>query len=117
MSVETEVKNGILVVRLKGEIDHHAVEKMRYHIEQQLEKTRYEGLVFSLRDIHFMDSSGLGLILGRYRTISQHGGKTVLCEVSPALRKLFEMSGLLKILPLYESEETAVNAVKAAKGA
>ncbi|MDI9260988.1 anti-sigma F factor antagonist [Alicyclobacillus sendaiensis] len=111
MSVETKLERGIVVIELKGELDHHAVEQIRDRIEQQLAEHGYRGLVMSFRNIDFMDSSGLGLILGRYRTVSEHGGKMALCEVNPTLRRLFEMSGLLKVIPVYDSEEAAVAAI------
>ncbi|EPZ48910.1 anti-sigma F factor antagonist [Alicyclobacillus acidoterrestris] len=114
MPVNSRYENGVLVISLQGELDHHAVEKIRDDIEAQLAKTDYQGLVMSFRNIEFMDSSGLGLILGRFRSISQHGGQMALCEVGPSLKKLFEMSGLLKVLPLYEAEDLAVKAVKGA---
>ncbi|WP_206830974.1 anti-sigma F factor antagonist [Alicyclobacillus fructus] len=111
MSVETKLERGIVVIQLKGELDHHAVERIRDRIEQQLAENGYRGLVMSFRNIDFMDSSGLGLILGRYRSVTEHGGKMALCEVNPTLRRLFEMSGLLKVIPVYDSEEAAVAAI------
>jgi stage II sporulation protein AA (anti-sigma F factor antagonist) len=114
VTVQTSVMDGIYVVRLKGELDHHQVEQIRNQIEQGLEQTEYKGLVMSFRGIDFMDSSGLGLILGRYRSVTQHGGKMALCEVNPMLRRLFELSGLLKILPVYDSEDEALAALKEA---
>ncbi|GMA60681.1 anti-sigma F factor antagonist [Alicyclobacillus fastidiosus] len=114
MSVNSRYENGVLVISLQGELDHHAVEQMRDDIEEQLAHSDYQGLVMSFRNIDFMDSSGLGLILGRFRSVSQRGGQMALCEVGPSLKKLFEMSGLLKVLPLYEAEDVAVQAVKGA---
>lgn len=114
MSVQTRYEHGVLVINLQGELDHHAVEQIRDNIESQLEQNNYQGLVMSFRNIDFMDSSGLGLILGRLRTVSQHGGQMALCEVSNPLKKLFEMSGLLKVLPVYDAEEDAIQAVKGA---
>lgn len=114
VAIETSVTNGILVVRMHGELDHHAVESIRNDIELALENTHYRGLVLSFRGIDFMDSSGLGLILGRYRTVAQKNRKMALCEVNPALQKIFEMSGILKIVPVYDIEASAVTAVKEA---
>ncbi|SIS62472.1 anti-sigma F factor antagonist [Alicyclobacillus vulcanalis] len=111
MSVVTKLERGIVVIELKGELDHHAVEQIRDRIEEQLSEHGYRGLVMSFRNIDFMDSSGLGLILGRYRSVSERGGKMALCEVNPTLRRLFEMSGLLKVIPVYDSEEAAVAAI------
>lgn len=112
MGIDSSVVDGVVVIRLKGELDHHAVEQIRNEIESRLEMNRYRGLVISFSGIDFMDSSGLGLILGRYRTMTQHQGKMALCEVSPALQKLFELSGILKIIPVLASEAEAIAAVK-----
>lgn len=114
MAVESRVVDGILVVHLQGEVDHHKAEELRNEIEAALEETHYRGLVLSFRGIDFMDSSGLGLILGRYRTVTQHGGQMGLCEVNPTLRRLFELSGILKIIPVHATEEQAVHALQEA---
>lgn len=114
MAIDTSVTNGILVVRLRGELDHHAVESIRNDIEQSLKHAPYRGLVLSFQGIDFMDSSGLGLILGRYRTVTQRSGRMALCEVNPVLRKIFELSGILKIVPVYDIEDAAIAAVKEA---
>lgn len=112
MAIEASFVDGAVLVRLKGELDHHVVEQIRDEIENHLEMNRYRGLVISFRGIDFMDSSGLGLILGRYRTMTQHQGKMALCEVGPALRRLLELSGVFKIMPVFESETDAIQAVK-----
>jgi stage II sporulation protein AA (anti-sigma F factor antagonist) len=112
MNMTALVDNSVLVVQLRGELDHHAVEGLRDEIEEQLRQTDYRGLVMNFRNIEFMDSSALGLILGRYRSVSQHSGKMALCEVTSSLRKIFELSGILKILPLFESEAEAIKFVK-----
>jgi len=112
VKITAQEKQGTLVVELQGELDHHAVETIRDDIDQELRRTHYAGLVMSFRNIDFMDSSALGLILGRYRTMSQHQGRMALCEVNPSLRKIFELSGILKILPLFDSEVQALQYVK-----
>ncbi|MCL6548476.1 MAG: anti-sigma F factor antagonist [Alicyclobacillus sp.] len=114
MAIESSVLDGVLVVRMRGDLDHHAVERIRDEIERELKMTGYRALVLSFRAIDFMDSSGLGLILGRYRSVTQHGGKLALCEVGDSLRRLFELSGILKIVPVYGTEDEAIRAVKEA---
>lgn len=113
--LETANIDGVYIVRLRGELDHHVVEQIRDEIERGLAEIEHRALVMSFRGIDFMDSSGLGLILGRYRTITQHGGRMALCEVSPMLLRLFELSGLLKILPVFDSEAEAIAALKEAR--
>ncbi len=114
LEINSRVVDEILIVRLMGELDHHGVEQIRNDIESKLEEIDYRALILCFADIQFMDSSGLGLILGRYRSVSSRGGKMALCEVTSPLQKLFDMSGLLKILPVYETELAAVKAVKGA---
>lgn len=58
-----------------------------------------------------MDSSGLGVILGRYKQIKSQNGEMVVCAISPAVKRLFEMSGLFKIIKLEEDEELALQAL------
>ncbi|MNG34896.1 Anti-sigma F factor antagonist [compost metagenome] len=65
-----------------------------------------------MKDLEFMDSSGLGVILGRYKLIKNKGGKMVVCDVNPPVYRLLEMSGLFKIMPIYENEGTALSGLE-----
>ncbi|SFJ28762.1 anti-sigma F factor antagonist [Thermoflavimicrobium dichotomicum] len=112
MSLKMEMKHyrNVLVVRLMGELDHHTAEQVRHQIEHELAKDIYTHLVLNLKHLDFMDSSGLGMILGRYKKVSQLGGRMVLCSIQPSVYRLMEMSGLFKILPTFEDEKSAVSA-------
>jgi len=114
VAIEKTVVGGVLVVRLAGELDHHTVETLRDEIEISLKETHYRGLVLSFEGIDFMDSSGLGLILGRYRTLSARNSRMALCKVNPSLSKIFELSGIHKIVPVYDNEESALRTIKEA---
>ena len=63
-----------LIVRLDGEIDHHSAAEIRENLDNMIAETRPKSLVLELSDIDFMDSSGLGLVLGRYRRLQEIGG-------------------------------------------
>jgi stage II sporulation protein AA (anti-sigma F factor antagonist) len=112
MAMQMDVRDGVVLVRLEGDLGHHEVEAIRDEIEQQLERTGHRGLVMSFRDIDFVDSSALGLILGRYRSIMERRGKMALCEVNETLARLFELSGLQKILTITKTVEQALQFVK-----
>ncbi|MCL6631257.1 MAG: anti-sigma factor antagonist [Alicyclobacillus herbarius] len=112
MAMQLEVHNGVIVVRLDGELGHHEVESIRNQIESALNKTGYQGLVMSFRDIDFVDSSALGLILGRYKSVTERRGKMALCEVNAPLARLFELSGLKRILPIAGTVEEALQWVQ-----
>lgn len=108
LQVETQKIGTALVVRLNGELDHHTAELVRNRVDAELDADVCKNVIFSLEGLEFMDSSGLGVILGRYKKVSQHGGKMALCAVTDSVRKIFELSGILKILPLYETETRAL---------
>lgn len=103
-----EVKESVLCVRLSGELDHHTAEELRRRVNETVEKEKIEHMVFNFQELHFMDSSGLGVILGRYKQIKNIGGEMVVCAVSPPVKRLFDMSGLFKIIRLEESEGRAL---------
>ena len=84
LSLQMDSDRQVLIVRLAGELDHHHAEKVRASIEAELEKGEFRHLVLNLARLEFMDSSGLGVILGRYKKVSQLGGKMILCSIQPS---------------------------------
>lgn len=111
LQIDLEVNRRTLIVRLKGELDHHSADIVRAKMEQAIERGDTNHIVLSMKDLNFMDSSGLGVILGRYKQITSRGGKMVVCDVSPAIYRLFEMSGLFKILSIQENEKNALSSL------
>lgn len=108
LSVHFETKQHVLLVRLSGELDHHEAENLRNEWQQVLSNKKLKHVVLNLESLSFMDSSGLGVILGRYKEVKQQGGEMVVCSISPAVQRLFEMSGLFKIIRLEENEAYAL---------
>ncbi|QDI89897.1 anti-sigma F factor antagonist [Salicibibacter halophilus] len=107
-NVETEQKNSILCVRLHGELDHHAASALRSKVDEALEDPRIEHVIFNAEGLTFMDSSGIGVLLGRYKKIQARGGELVVCSVSPSVHRIFEMSGLYKVLRRTDGESHAL---------
>ncbi|MCA0985862.1 anti-sigma F factor antagonist [Guptibacillus algicola] len=108
LTISLEVKHPVLLIRLEGELDHHTAEELRERVDQLLEERKIEHIVLSLEGLSFMDSSGLGVILGRYNKVKSFGGEMVVCSISPAVKRLFEMSGLFKIVRLEDDEQHAL---------
>ena len=106
----TTIEN-VLVVRLSGELDHHEAERLREIWQQQLRNSQVKDVILNLEDMSFMDSSGIGVLLGRYKEIAQAGGELVVCSVNPSLKRIFDMSGLFKIMRLEASEEYALHSL------
>ncbi|MEK4228902.1 STAS domain-containing protein [Solibacillus sp. FSL H8-0538] len=90
----TMYPNEIAVIRLFGELDHHETEKVRAHISKTILQGNVKTIIWNLEHLHFMDSSGIGLILGRIRELRAVDGHTVLLNPSPTMQKIFQFSGL-----------------------
>ncbi|QOR65344.1 anti-sigma F factor antagonist [Cytobacillus suaedae] len=108
LAIELEVKNNVLCIRLAGELDHHTAEELRQQVTSKLEENKINHIILNLEKLSFMDSSGLGVILGRYKQIKNNGGEMVVCSISPAVKRLFDMSGLFKIIRLEQDEVFAL---------
>ncbi|MCP1124993.1 anti-sigma F factor antagonist [Bacillus sp. AFS018417] len=108
LSIHLEVKRDVLCVRLAGELDHHAAEELRAKVTDMIETHHVHHIILNLEQLAFMDSSGLGVVLGRYKHVKSLGGEMVVCAISPAVKRLFEMSGLFKIIRLEENEAHAL---------
>ncbi|WEK55631.1 MAG: anti-sigma F factor antagonist [Candidatus Cohnella colombiensis] len=112
LQVELEQRRNVLVVRLKGELDHHTADVVRFKMEDAILRGRCDHVVLSLKELRFMDSSGLGVILGRYKLVKSRGGKMVVSDMSTSVSRLFELSGLFKIISAYESERSALESLE-----
>ncbi|OON96260.1 MAG: anti-sigma F factor antagonist [Epulopiscium sp. Nele67-Bin005] len=108
MKIKTEVQNNILVVRLDGEIDHHSSTLIKETVDQLYQKHRVRHILFDFKDVTFMDSSGIGMLMGRYRSTIIGGGKVMLVEVKPEVDKILQLSGIYKLMKLYKDETVAV---------
>lgn len=110
MQLTTEKLGETLLVKISGELDLSTSPLFRELIETELEKdTNLRYLVLDMNDTSFIDSSGLGVILGRFKKITQKGGKLSFIRVPSHLSKLFELSGLMRIMEIHPSLEAALD--------
>ncbi len=98
MDIKLENIGTTLVVKLTGEIDHHTAPKLRDVIDREISINNTKNVVLDFDGVSFMDSSGIGVIVGRYKQISARGGKIMLIRVKPQVDKILEISGLKKLL-------------------
>ena len=103
MNVTYDKENKELKLQITEEIDHYMVEKLRNRADFEIQKYMPKKVVMDFENVSFMDSSGIGMILGRYKTTKLVGGTLNICNVSPSIKKVLEMSGVLKIIPIVES--------------
>lgn len=109
MLIETERIGPNLIVQVDGELDLETSPLFREKVESKL--NQYEmvkHLILDLKKVNFIDSSGLGAILGRFKRLSQQGGRVSAVNVSPQVKRIFELSGLLKIMEIYSDRQQAL---------
>jgi len=94
-----------LVFQLYGEIDHHSAKNLREEIDQLILMHRPDEVVFSLCDIDFMDSAGLGLILGRYTKIKEIGATLILENPTEQIEKILKLAGIEKMIQIRRTSE------------
>ncbi|MDR3051776.1 MAG: anti-sigma factor antagonist [Oscillospiraceae bacterium] len=87
-----------LTVRLNGELDHAAAEGVRRDLDALLADQRVLHLVLDLDGLTFMDSSGIGVLIGRYRTLAGRGGTVSVRGMNPHIARIFQMAGLHRII-------------------
>ena len=107
MELKFEKKGATLVVKMKGELDHHFSEDARNKIEKELNRSHCKNILLDFQDVGFMDSSGIGMVIGRYKYVSALGGKLAVLHVGESMDKIFQAAGLYRIISQYASIEEA----------
>ncbi|MDD4296616.1 MAG: anti-sigma factor antagonist [Ruminiclostridium sp.] len=100
MIINTKQEKNVLTVFLKGELDHHTASKVRDTIDMEILKTSVKLLIIDMGEVSFMDSSGIGLIVGRYHRIKRLGGNMQIINPSASLLRILRMSGVEKIIKI-----------------
>ena len=103
--VDVRKEKGMLSVALYGEIDHHSAVIVRSEIDGMIAEHRPERLVLDLSGIDFMDSSGLGLIMGRYALMQKIGGELTLSSPNERILKILRLAGLERIIKIEDGEK------------
>ena len=108
MDVRFEKQDRTLTVFLRGEIDHHAAGSLREQIDSAVVSGGILLLTLDFAEVSFMDSSGVGLILGRYKLLCSRGGKLSVRHMTPRYLAMMKMAGMEK-LGILQAEESATN--------
>lgn len=100
MNANYNEKDKLLTFEITEEIDHHTTEKIRRKMDNEITKYMPRKILFDFNQVTFMDSAGIGMLIGRYKMVKMLGGSAELINVKPSIKKIFEMSGVLKIIPI-----------------
>ena len=100
MNIDYIKKDKQLLVEITEDIDHHVAEKIRRKIDEQITRYMPRKTVFDFSSVTFMDSAGIGMIIGRYKMMKLIGGSLEIVNVGSQTKRILEMSGIGKIIPM-----------------
>lgn len=108
LNVNFYLKDKTIIIRLIGEMDQDTVGNLRQKLINFIEEYNVKNVVFNMNNVEFMDSTGIGIIIGRYNQIKKKKGKIILCNINKNIEKIVIYSGLPKICLIRNSEEEAL---------
>ena len=99
MQIKSKIYNNILYVMLNGELDEHTAIYTRNMLDKLFDQTSYSQVIIDLTDLNFMDSTGIGVLIGRYKKLKSKKVPIYICNPSNHIEKIFQISGLYEIMP------------------
>ncbi|MDT3700355.1 MAG: anti-sigma F factor antagonist [Thermincola sp.] len=111
MKLEFAVNKKTLIVRVSGDLDMVSADHFRREVDENMEKNCCDNIILNLDRVKFIDSSGLGVILGRYKKLHLMGGQLAIVGAPPQVKRILELSGLLRIARAHENETEALQAM------
>lgn len=106
------ISNRCLIVRLNDELDHHNAVIIREKTDKLIERNHIKNVIFDFSGTDFMDSAGIGVIMGRYKKVVFMGGKIAVTGVGYSIDRIIRLSGLYKIIERYDTVESALQNLK-----
>lgn len=103
MEVEISYQGMYLIIGLSGELDQHMADQIRSQIDHGLLKEGIKSIIFDFTEVSFMDSSGIGMLLNRYKQVKRLGGNLYLTGCSKGILRIIKLSGLEKIVKITHS--------------
>lgn len=100
-----DMDGSTLTITLTGEIDHHTAKSVRLEIDRQIYYYRAKTVLLDLKNVGFMDSSGLGLILGRYTHVKEAGGVLKILDPCAGAERVLKLAGTERIIPIVKSRD------------
>ena len=100
MEVKYYSQEKLLIFKITEEIDECKVKNIRRRADYEIERFMPKRVVFDFDSVTFMDSAGIGLLIGRYKFTNLLGGQLEIANLTQSVRKIFEMSGILKLIPV-----------------
>ncbi len=104
---DSEFMGCYLKIKLRGEIDHHSASCVRNEIDKEIYAKKPRGLILDMSAVNFMDSSGLGLIMGRYAVMNELGGEVIVLDPAPAIEKIMSLANMERVIKIQYSRQAS----------
>lgn len=108
MKTDYKIFGNTLIINLGSELDHHNANIIREHSDKHIFSGQIKNIIFDFSHTDFMDSSGIGVIMGRYKLVDGIGGKVSIVNVNNSINRIFQISGLHKVISKYDNWEEAL---------
>ena len=113
---DSEYMGCYLKIKLRGEIDHHSASSIRASIDSEIYAKKPRGLIMDMSAVNFMDSSGLGLIMGRYSVMNELGGEVIVSDPNPAIERIMSLAGMERVIKIEHTRAVPVRSAPKVKG-
>ena len=100
MNISYNKKDKLLLVEITEEIDHHLTDKIRRSVDNEITRYMPRKTVFDFSRVNFMDSAGIGMVIGRYKMMKMIGGDLEIQNANESVIKILEMSGINRLIPI-----------------
>ncbi|MCL2462812.1 MAG: anti-sigma factor antagonist [Defluviitaleaceae bacterium] len=107
LGVITLEKNKCMIVKITGDIDHHTSEEIRLDVDRAYDRSGCRHIIFDFSGVGFMDSSGVGMVIGRYKNAVKKNGKVAIANMNRDLSRIYEITGLGKIIGGFKTLDEA----------
>lgn len=113
---DSEFMGCYLKIKLRGEIDHHSATSVRSSIDNEIYSKKPRGLILDMSAVNFMDSSGLGLIMGRYSVMNELGGEVIISDPNPAIERIMTLAGMERVIKIQYTKQEIPRPAPKVKG-
>ena len=110
LKIEVDEKDGVVLLKLNGEVDVYTAPKLKSRLVDLVDQGKFK-IIVDLEEVDFMDSSGLGVLVGGLKRVRSHDGAIALICTQENILKIFRITGLVKVFPIFENREQAVQSV------
>ena len=100
-----------LIVNLCGELDHHSSEQVRVKIDDRIDRDNIKKVIMDFDKVTFMDSSGIGVVIGGFKKVQNRNGKVCVVNVNSRIDRVFTLSGLYTIIKSYKDTDEAIKCI------